>query len=751
MYLTEAEKQDKQVIESWEGDTTGILVFVSPDLVHLMYIRRLKHMPKTGLFSATVAVFFIQNYQNLSPNSGDTTNALLTQISQQLVNISNGTPLTNIAAQNSQPFKPAASAVRVNVLWFLSLVLSLNCALSATLMQQWARRYQELAQRRSSIHRRVRMRAYIFNGINKFRMARAVATMPILLHISVFLFFAGLVDFLFPIYTTVAYTTFGVFALVYAILTVLPTIYHNCPYGTPLSGLTWRIYHFSASGILWTILQIEGLFRKPDGQKKRRETLEKQVKMRRHWSSQGLRKSVELSAYKADPTLVASALAWTLTALDEDKEIEDFAAQMPGLFDSRAFPDATSAVLSLMSHQSNTEPIFGSRLYDLLKTCIRRTSLLDEKMRKGRLRACLNCLWYFGRAYNQLDVSHLIPSYFPDALASPEIIRCVQTEEDFGVRVTGHCYAALIVNKLAPGLESRNDRISDGELACLSAITGTERRDTVLLLRQPGAVALANMIALSDKVSGLVHDPVLSGVPDVVQQTLGILSRPLPAQENAELQDALNTSDERFRHTIVSHLDGFLDMCIPEPWNSALEKEVRLRCLRMCFKGLWYFARDLTRNQPKDSVPLPPYLCTAFSNPLIAHYISQENDPTIRVMGRCIRALVVNKLVTNIKSHTVLVGDAELACLLAILDTESHDVELRLSHPGIVELVNMASLTRPDISSAPTRIPSDVLDVVQQTFSILTQALPSELNAEMQPHQTDALINIFNGQCKFAL
>ena len=30
MYLTEAEKQDKDVIESWKGDTDGILVFVSP-------------------------------------------------------------------------------------------------------------------------------------------------------------------------------------------------------------------------------------------------------------------------------------------------------------------------------------------------------------------------------------------------------------------------------------------------------------------------------------------------------------------------------------------------------------------------------------------------------------------------------------------------------------------------------------------------------------------------------------------------
>ncbi|KAI9447584.1 hypothetical protein H4582DRAFT_1867328, partial [Lactarius indigo] len=139
MYLTEAEKQDKEVTETWKGDTDGILVF-------------------TGLFSATVASFIIESYHNLSPDPGDTTNTLLTQISGQLFNISNGIPLTIVVAQSSQPFKPTASAVRVNVLWFLSLILSLSCALSATLMQQWARRYQELAQRRGATHRRGRMR-----------------------------------------------------------------------------------------------------------------------------------------------------------------------------------------------------------------------------------------------------------------------------------------------------------------------------------------------------------------------------------------------------------------------------------------------------------------------------------------------------------------------------------------------------------------------------------------------------------------
>jgi hypothetical protein len=746
LYLTEAEKQDKQLIDSWKGDTDGILVFVSPDLDHLVHNLPLKHTPKTGLFSATVAAFIIENYQNLSPDSGDTTNALLTQIAQQLVNISNGTPLTSIVVQGGQPFKPAPSTDKINVLWFLSLVLSLNCALSATLMQQWARRYQEFAQYRGSIHRRASMRAYIFNGINRFRMARAVATMPMLLHISVFLFFAGLVDFLFPTHATIAYVTLGVFAVTYTILTVLPTIYHNCPYGTPLSGPTWRIFHFSFFATLWITLKIDGLFRKPG--LKYRETLERQVKMHRQRFSQGLRKSAELSAYKAKSALITSALAWTLTALDEDKEIEDFAAQVPGFFDSRVVPDATSAVIPLMSHQPNTDPIFGSRLYDLLKTCIRRTSLLDENMRKDRLRACLTCLWHFGRAYNQLGASQLLPSYIPDVLASPEIIRCIQ-EEDTGIRVIGRCFAALIVNKLAPDLESRTDLISPGELASLSAITRTESHDVVNLLSQPGAIALANIIVLkSDKVSDLVDNTVPPGVLDVVQQTLDILSPALSAQEDAERQRDQTIAvicglDGKFEHMLVSRIQHFLNMCTPE--TSPLKEEVRLSCLRMCFKGLWYFAQML--NQPGNSVPLPSYIYTAFSDPVMTRHIHQEGDLAVRMMGHCIRALVLNKLTVNIKSYPV--SDPELACLSAILDAESHDVTLCLSQSGAIELVNMASTARPNIHSA--RVPSDVQDVVQQTFGILSMALPPELIAEMGLYRTDTLVNAFNRQCRFVL
>ena len=107
-------------------------------------------MSKTGLFSSTVASFIVASYPNLSPDPNATTDAILIQISQQLVNISSGTPLMSVSGQISQPSQPTASAVRVNALWILSLVLSLTCALAATLVQQWARQYLRHAQHRGA-------------------------------------------------------------------------------------------------------------------------------------------------------------------------------------------------------------------------------------------------------------------------------------------------------------------------------------------------------------------------------------------------------------------------------------------------------------------------------------------------------------------------------------------------------------------------------------------------------------------------
>lgn len=77
-------------------------------------------------------------------------------------------------------------------------------------------------------------------------MRTAIETAPTLLHLSVFLFFVGLVILFYSIHTTVAIIisiSVGIFVVAYITLTVLPYIYHDCPYRTPMSNIWWYISH----------------------------------------------------------------------------------------------------------------------------------------------------------------------------------------------------------------------------------------------------------------------------------------------------------------------------------------------------------------------------------------------------------------------------------------------------------------------------------------------------------------------------
>ncbi|KAF8260904.1 hypothetical protein EI94DRAFT_1459738, partial [Lactarius quietus] len=101
------------------------------------------------------------------------------------------------------PFSPPNNAVWVNALWFLSLVISITCALLATLLQRWARRYLKVTQPRTSPHKRARIRAFFAEGVDKFLLPWAVEALPTMLHISLFLFFAGLAVFLWNVKLTI--------------------------------------------------------------------------------------------------------------------------------------------------------------------------------------------------------------------------------------------------------------------------------------------------------------------------------------------------------------------------------------------------------------------------------------------------------------------------------------------------------------------------------------------------------------------
>ncbi|KAJ7153255.1 hypothetical protein C8R46DRAFT_1301513, partial [Mycena filopes] len=177
VYIAEAERYDKALVESWKSDMEGMLIFA-------------------GLFSASLTAFLIESYKTLNPDQGDTTIRLLAQISDQLAASASG---TGFHIQPAGAFTPSTSALVCNTFWFLSLGLSLTCALVATLLEQWARDLIHRSEIHSAPLIRARIFSFLYYGVKRFSMHTVVEIIPLLLHISLLLFFAGLVAFLMPV------------------------------------------------------------------------------------------------------------------------------------------------------------------------------------------------------------------------------------------------------------------------------------------------------------------------------------------------------------------------------------------------------------------------------------------------------------------------------------------------------------------------------------------------------------------------
>ncbi|KAF8468054.1 hypothetical protein DFH94DRAFT_613941, partial [Russula ochroleuca] len=90
-------------------------------------------------------------------------------------------------------------AVRINIVLFLSFVLSITSAVSCTLIQQWCSEYLTFAYPRAAPHDSGRVRTYLFQGLRQFQMRRFMYGTYVLLHISVFLFFWALSDFFYTV------------------------------------------------------------------------------------------------------------------------------------------------------------------------------------------------------------------------------------------------------------------------------------------------------------------------------------------------------------------------------------------------------------------------------------------------------------------------------------------------------------------------------------------------------------------------
>ena len=347
------------------------------------------HESQTGLFSAAVASLISVSIQDIQQNPQDTSNFYLANIYQLLAE-PNQSNISISLPTSPPPFSPPTFAVWVNSLWFLSLAISITCALLAMLLQQWARRYLKVTQTRSTLHKRARIRSFFAEGVKKGLLPLAVEALPTLIHVSLVLFFAGLVVFLWNVNLTifkVVISWIGICTVLYGCITLVPIFRHDSPYYSPLTSLAQPV----VLAIVFTFLSLHFCFYTFFYWLSSCFPCLGSIRIFGHiyvWLIEVLHiiaMTPEEAALKSPSEIDTRALMWTFDSLDEDHELDRFFSGMPGFHNSR--------VLKQPLHDLDNQ-----QKLNLLEAMIRlldrtfSSNLLSNQVRRRRADICVNAI-----------------------------------------------------------------------------------------------------------------------------------------------------------------------------------------------------------------------------------------------------------------------------------------------------------------------------------------------------------------------
>jgi hypothetical protein len=249
----------------------------------------------------------------------------------------------------------------------------------ATSLEQWARRYLRITQ---PAHDRPQIqaqsRAFFANGVEKFRLPWAVEALPALVHLSLFLFFAGLLVYLFHTNHTVFTTVVGWVAFlttVYGCITLMPTFCHDSPYYVPLSSIVW--FHYAS---------VRYLIRKVYPFTRSSSPASAGIPPQRMSYSEcmlgGVERAAENAASERSSNIDARILEMTIDGLGDDDALEKFFECIPAFRETGVFNDLSQSL-----------PVGVQwKIADVLADFLRRTlssNSVPVLVRSRRLVVCL--------------------------------------------------------------------------------------------------------------------------------------------------------------------------------------------------------------------------------------------------------------------------------------------------------------------------------------------------------------------------
>ena len=226
------------------------------------------------------------------------------------------------------------------------------------------------------------MCAFLADGVDRFHVPWAVETLPTLLHVSLFLFFSGLLIFLFNIHHTVFSVVVwwvGISVGVYGCITLVPIFRPDSPYYAPLSSAVLIVYTGVSYGVfrILTSNTLSNLFSAPTHN--RFYKLMDSYRKRLWW---GVVKTAQETASASSAEIDRRVLRRIFDTLDEDHELEQFFECTPGFCSSKMVDDP-KRILAEMESEGLTDTLI--RFWNNTLT----SSFVSETVKNKWLTTCV--------------------------------------------------------------------------------------------------------------------------------------------------------------------------------------------------------------------------------------------------------------------------------------------------------------------------------------------------------------------------
>ncbi|KAF8693907.1 hypothetical protein RHS03_08292, partial [Rhizoctonia solani] len=243
VYVKETNEWDAETVDSWNKSLDVIL----GKLMGLESGKTIADMTTSiavfaALFSAISTAFLMESSKRLQEDPADVSAQALAVISQTLLALTNGTSTsTSTSASMSAkqiPFVPSRTIVLINILWYMSLSVSVVASFLAMLAKDWCHAF--MTGRKGELYVQARRRQKKWTMIEKWKMQELILVLPSLIHVSLLLFAIGLCVYVWQLNDIVAIPVCcvcGACAAFYILSSLAATVLEHFPYTTIISTI----------------------------------------------------------------------------------------------------------------------------------------------------------------------------------------------------------------------------------------------------------------------------------------------------------------------------------------------------------------------------------------------------------------------------------------------------------------------------------------------------------------------------------